>query len=149
MIRRVPTVLVLVLLFPCGGCSHWQETGVRPDYFLNSSPTDRLRVTLSDGSRFVVNHPVAKGDTLRGWRSPLDLRGEQVSGVPDLRGLPPSPPSAVSREPVAVPLSEIVGSEVRKGDPGGTALLVTGIIAGSIGLLVVAVAASGGISVSY
>jgi hypothetical protein len=146
MIRKVSSTLALAMLLPCGGCSHWKETGVRPDYLLETTHADRLRLSLADGSRFVVNDPVARADTLFGWRDP---RAALPSGVPDPSATFHSPYRTASKESVQVPFSEIVGTEVRKGDPGGTALLVTGIIAGSIGLLAVAVAASGGISLGY
>lgn len=85
------------------GCTHWHTERMAPTALLTSKTPSRIRVTRTDRSRVVVNHPQLVGDTI------VDGRPKRSSGT-------------------RVPLSEVSAVAVRRVEPFRTTGLVLGTL---------------------
>jgi len=107
--------LIACLLLPCqlAACTSWKAQEPAPEQVLANQQPDKLRVTLTDGSRFVLDQPVVLNDTLSG----------------------------ISKgEPVRIPLADVSRLELRDSD---TAKTIGGAVAAlGLGILIAAAAAS-------
>jgi hypothetical protein len=106
----------LVVALVC--CTSWGRPRSFSAELLQKRPAS-LRVTLTDGRRFDVERPVARGDTLAG--DTLVYRGDD----------------RVSRAPVAIPISSIQSVSEREGSAGRTALLGIGVGAAVVGVVAI------------
>ncbi len=81
--RLAATLLVTVL---CGtACQTWHTQRVAPESLLATRQPTKVRVTLTDGSQLVLEHPVLRGDTLIEPRYTLSGAGPRHSGEHDVR----------------------------------------------------------------
>ncbi len=110
--RHAAAALLSVLLV-C--CTSWGRPGAWDSHLLDRRPS-RLRVTLTDGRRFEILRPVARGDTLHG-----DTLAYFFS-------------DSYNRRPVAIPLADVRSVSRRTYSGGRTALLGVGIAAGLAGV---------------
>ena len=109
--------LVACILLPCWllACSSWKTQQTSPQQVLGNEQPGKVRVTLTDGSREVLQDPSVSGDTLTGVRDD----GEQVS----------------------IPLTSVSALELREGDAVKSVLLtvgILGVVAGGVYLAVYA-----------
>jgi hypothetical protein len=86
-------------------------------------PQDHIRVTRSDSSQTVLEHPVLRGDTLAGTRP---LTQEQMRA-----GM------WRSADSVRIPLADVRQVSKSSFSPGRTVGLVAGMAAGTVGLGVI------------
>jgi len=60
---------MLLVTLPGAACQGWHTEDVAPQAVLATQQPTQLRVTRTDGKRFVLQHPVLRGDTLEGaWQ---------------------------------------------------------------------------------
>ena len=62
--RRAATLLAMILYGTA--CQAWHTERVAPEPLLATRQPAKVRVTRTDGSRIVLEHPVLRGDTLSG-----------------------------------------------------------------------------------
>ena len=104
-------------------CSTWQTTNTAPEQILAQQQPDRIRVTMTDGSEFVLLKPRIQGDSLAGLA---------LFDVPLGAGRPATEPT-----PTSVALEEIRHVAVERSNQGTR--LLAGVVL--IGLVIVAVVA--------
>jgi hypothetical protein len=109
--------LVVWLLLSSGlaGCTRWEVQELTPQQVITEMKPMRIRVIRTDSARLVFARPQIAGDSV-------------IGSVPGRR--------------MSVPLSEVVGISVQKGNPGGTVALLLGLFAAA-GLAFVAIGLSG------
>jgi hypothetical protein len=84
---------------------------LEPERFRTADSTQTVRLTLTSGDTIIVHTPVVAGDSLVGMRAP-------AGASPD------------SLERVSIPLAAISQAEMKKNDPGATAVVgVLGLVA--------------------
>ncbi len=113
-VRRVLSSILLPVYL--SSCTSWQVPPVSPEQAITEDQPSKIRVTLSDSSRFEMEQPRMVGDTLRGL-----VEGEAND-------------SLVERD---VLLADIATLRVRKTDVTKSILLPLGIVAGVFVVLVV------------
>jgi hypothetical protein len=112
--RQVAGTLLLMTLFGTG-CQAWHTEGIAPEALLVNRQPTMLRVTLTDGSQVVLEHPVLRGDTLLGT-------GVGHNGEHDLR----------------IPLTDVRQLATRGFSAGRTVGLGVGVAALFFGAVVIA-----------
>jgi len=115
MTRSSRHALVAFLVATLACCTSWGRSGPFSSDLLAKRPS-RLRVTLTDGRRFELLRPAARGDTLVG--DTLASRGYDN----------------YFRQHVAVPFAAVASVSERRYSGGRTALLGVGIVAGIAGV---------------
>lgn len=109
--RKVRTGICLVLLTAHLGCATAPRPVASPQAYLQNNNPKRIWVTLTNGNAMVIDAPRVYGDSLLGF-----TRNGQV------------------REEVWLPLSDLQEVRTRQVSGSKTAL-VTGAIAGAVGLI--------------
>lgn len=112
--RGVGAALGLVV---ASACTAWHTTSLEPQRFSAEKSPAQVQLTMNDGSKLAVSHPVLVGDTLV-WTDSSDG----------------APRDSTRR---AVPVSSIQQAKVRRVDAGQTfgLLLVGGLVGGIYVLL--------------
>jgi len=60
---------MLLVTLPGAACQGWHTEDVAPQAVLAAQQPTQVRVTRTDGQRFVLQHPVLRGDSLEGaWQ---------------------------------------------------------------------------------
>src|SRR5256884_5888153 len=63
------TTIMLLVTLPGAACQGWHTEDVAPQAVLAAQQPNQVRVTRTDGQRFVLQHPVLRGDSLEGaWQ---------------------------------------------------------------------------------
>ncbi len=93
--------LIACILLPCYlvACTSWKPQEASPQQVLADEQPDKVQVTLTDGSKLVLEEPAVSGDTL--------------SGLDD-------------GTPVLIPLAEVSSIAVKGAEGAQTGLLVLG-----------------------
>ena len=91
---------VLILYLSCTACTSWRPDSLTPQAVVQSKPRS-LRVTRTDSSQVVVNHPQLQGDT--------------IVGVGQYKAQ------------VRVPLDSVLLTDTRRGDAGKTMVALMGV----------------------
>jgi hypothetical protein len=112
--RRAATLLVMILYG--SACQAWHTERVTPESLLVTRQPATFRVTRTDGSQIVLEHPVLRADTLSGT-----VRGPN------------------EQQDVRIPLTEVREVATRGFSAGRTVGLVVGVAAGTFAVIVVAV----------
>ena len=69
VVRLRCTAIMLLVTLPGVACQGWHTEDFAPQAVLATQQPTQLRVTRTDGQRFVLQHPVLRGDTLEGaWK---------------------------------------------------------------------------------
>ena len=91
-------------------CTQWVRQELTPAQVVTETKPAQIRVTRSDGTRVVLGQPQVVSDSM-------------IGSVPGQR--------------LSIPLSDVAAVSLRKGNPGGTALLFVGALAG-VGVVILA-----------
>ena len=68
-VRLRCTAIMLLVTLPGAACQGWHTEDVAPQAVLAAQQPTQVRVTRKDGQRFVLQHPVLRGDSLEGaWQ---------------------------------------------------------------------------------
>src|SRR2546430_13356940 len=63
------TTIMLLVTLPGAACRGWHTEDVAPQAVLAAQQPSQVRVTRTDGQRFVLQHPELRGDSLEGaWQ---------------------------------------------------------------------------------
>ena len=105
--------LIALILLPCYlvACTSWKTQEASPEQVLADEQSNKVQVTLADGSQVVLEQPVVAGDTLTG-----SVDGEQRS----------------------IPLADVSSIAVQGTDGVKTGLLVFGVVVVAVGVILVA-----------
>jgi len=122
--RRAGTLLLMTLSGTA--CQAWHTERVAPQTVLATRQPAKLRVTRTDGSQIVLQHPVLRGDTLVGTRP-----GRQEVRVAYTEA------EQVGRE-VRIPLTEVRQTATRGFSVGRTVGLLVGVAAAVLAAYVAA-----------
>jgi hypothetical protein len=82
-------------------CTRWVPQELTPAQVVSEMKPARIRVTRSDSTRLVLVQPQVAGDSM-------------IGSVPGRR--------------TSIPLSDVAAVSLRKGNPGGTVLVVLGVL---------------------
>jgi hypothetical protein len=91
---------VIVLGTSLVACTSWRVQDMPPAELFQHKQPSRLQVSRADSSKVVIDHPRLAGDSLFG-----ETRGNSI----------------------AIPLADVQGVAVRKGDTGNTVGLIVGV----------------------
>ena len=117
--RRLAATLLITAL--CGSaCQAWRTERVAPQSLLATRHPTKLRVTRTDGTQIVLDHPVLRGDTLVGTR-----------------------PRWTGQAEVRIPLTDVQLAATRGFSAGRTIGLGVGVATLAYGAFLIAVAACG------
>ncbi len=123
------TWMLLAALVAAGplACASWKKQPADPAALLDREhPPRRIRLTLADGSRVVIEDPALRGDSLVGLTKVTIQHVDPWDEKRDVNG--------------AVALADIREVEIRKVSPGKTLLLVAGGVGATV---IIAAIASG------
>ena len=68
-VRLRCTAIMLLVTLPGAACQGWHTEDIAPQAVLAAQQPTQVRVTRTDGQRFVLQHPVLRGDSLEGaWQ---------------------------------------------------------------------------------
>lgn len=98
-------VALVLLASGAAACTRWEVQRLSPQQVVAEMKPTRMRVTRSDSTRLLVVQPQVVGDSLLG---------------------------TVPRGAYSMPLSDVAGVAVRKGDAGGTIMLL--VVIGAAGV---------------
>jgi hypothetical protein len=121
MMRRTLSVLVS-LSWLVSGCTSWKTQEVAPATYIQSNRPEKIRITLQDSTRLVVQGPAVVGDSIVGTVEHVSARH-------------------------AVAVSDVLSYEARRPSTSKTVGLVAGVAAGTFlffGTLVAIGLATGG-----
>jgi len=116
--RVVAGVLMAALAVQLSGCTRWVAYQEPPGRVLTKKSPERVRVTLTDGTRVEVFRPQILNDTLAGYASRA------------------SPPESADTADIRIAVADIGRIEVRQANLGGIVVLVAAGILLVVGVIV-------------